>query len=158
MDARELPFEQEFDVVCAFDVLEHIEDDERVLCEMFNATRPAGGIVVTVPQHQWLWSPLDDYSHHVRRYERRDLVAKVERAGFHVRRQTSFVSLLLPLMALSRSRQRHAVGFDPTREHRLGRGANAILGGIQRVELALTRARIPLPLGGSILVVAERPA
>jgi SAM-dependent methyltransferase len=158
MDARDLPFEREYDVVGAFDVLEHIEDDERVLSQMFETARPSGGIVVTVPQHPWLWSPLDEYSQHVRRYTRRDLRAKIERAGFRIHKQTSFVSLLLPLMAFSRVRHRQATTVDPTREYRLGPRANAILGGVQRFELALTRARVPLPVGGSLLVVAERPA
>jgi len=158
MDARELPFEREYDVVGAFDVLEHIDDDERVLSQMFETAIPGGGIVVTVPQHPWLWSPLDEYSQHVRRYRRRDLRAKIERAGFRIQKQTSFVTLLLPLMAFSRVRQRQAIRVDPAVEYRLGPRANAIFGGAQRIEMALTRARVPLPVGGSLLVVAERPA
>ncbi len=48
-DARNIPFGGEFDVVGAFDVLEHIDADEEVLAEMHTAVRPAGGIVLTVP-------------------------------------------------------------------------------------------------------------
>src|SRR5262245_12800338 len=70
MDARRIPFESEFNVIGAFDVLEHIEDDRGVLREMHRALADGGGIVVTVPQHRWLWSGFDEYSGHKRRYTR----------------------------------------------------------------------------------------
>jgi SAM-dependent methyltransferase len=65
LDARALPFENAFDVVGAFGVLEHIEEDERVLGEMRRAARR--GIVLLVPQHPRLWSDADTIGHHVRR-------------------------------------------------------------------------------------------
>ncbi|MCY7394117.1 MAG: class I SAM-dependent methyltransferase [Leptolyngbyaceae cyanobacterium CAN_BIN12] len=69
MDARLIiPFVDKFDVVGAFDVLEHIQQDVEVLKQMHQAIQPGGGIVITVPQHPWLWSQLDDIGHHVRRY------------------------------------------------------------------------------------------
>lgn len=106
MDARKLPFEEEYDVVGAFDVLEHIDEDDAVLREMFRTVRKGGGIVVTVPQHPFLWAEVDDYSFHKRRYTRPELLRKVRAAGFQVERVTSFVSLLLPLMMLSRLSRR----------------------------------------------------
>src|SRR5882672_11415009 len=51
MDARRIPFREEFDVVGAFDVLEHVEEDEEILFQMYQATRKRGGILVTVPHH-----------------------------------------------------------------------------------------------------------
>lgn len=105
MDARKIPFENEFDLIGAFDVLEHIQEDATVLAQMYQATTSRGGIVLTVPQHPWLWSQADDYAHHVRRYRAQDLKTRVERAGFKVVRMTSFVSLLLPLMLISRMQQ-----------------------------------------------------
>ena len=84
-DARALPFGSEFDLVGAFDVLEHIDDDATALSETRRVVRPGGGIIVTVPQHRWLWSPADDYAHHQRRYSRSELVSRIEAAGFRVR-------------------------------------------------------------------------
>ena len=55
VDARTLPFEAEFDAAGAFDVLEHIDEDRDVLSELNRALRPGGVLVVTVPQHRWLW-------------------------------------------------------------------------------------------------------
>jgi ubiquinone/menaquinone biosynthesis C-methylase UbiE len=102
MDAQVIPFNNEFDIIGAFDVLEHIEDDQLVLSEMYKAVKDNGGIILTVPQHPWLWSKADEYAHHVRRYSSKELIQKVKQSGFKVVRVTSFVSLLLPLMFLSR--------------------------------------------------------
>jgi SAM-dependent methyltransferase len=54
MDARKIPFESEFDVIGAFDVLEHIEEDEKALAQIFHAVLPGGGLILTVPQHRFL--------------------------------------------------------------------------------------------------------
>src|SRR5271163_3631850 len=77
MDARRMPFAGEFDVICAFDVLEHIEEDAVVLAMLNRAVRPGGGLMLTVPQHAFLWSRADDYACHKRRYARSELIRKV---------------------------------------------------------------------------------
>lgn len=157
MDARCIPFEQEFDIIGAFDVLEHIEDDEIVLSEMFKATKPGGGIILTVPQHRFLWSLVDEQAFHKRRYERRELVEKVERAGFIIIRITSFVSLLLPLMLLSRlKRQVMQAHFNPVEEYEIGTVLNTILEKALGVERIAIKRKISFPVGGSLLVVARR--
>ena len=156
-DARSLPFDDEFDVAGAFDVLEHVAEDREVLASMGRALRPGGGLVVTVPQHRWLWSETDRYSGHERRYTRRELVAKVESAGFEVRLVTSFVSLLLPVMAASRAWQALSrQPFDPDRELAVPGRVDALLERAMRVEVAAIRRGVRLPAGGSLLVVAER--
>jgi len=76
MDVRRIPFREEFDVIGAFDVLEHVKEDEEVLLQMYQATRKRGGILVTVPHHPFLWSPVDDYARHVRRYKTLELKDK----------------------------------------------------------------------------------
>lgn len=158
MDARRIPFEAEFDVAGAFDVLEHVEEDEAVLAEMRRAVRPGGGILVTVPQHPRLWGPMDDLARHRRRYTRAELVAKVERAGFRVERVTSFVSLLLPLMAASRLlRPRRRVEADPMAELRIAPAANRVLALVLDAERRLIERGLSFPAGGSLLLAARRP-
>ncbi len=157
MDARSIPFLAEFDVIGAYDVIEHIEDDERVFQEMYNALRPNGGVILTVPQHPWLWSAIDDYSHHCRRYNRSDLLTKIRRAGFEVRFATSFVTLLLPLMLISRRRQpKSAQQIDPMSEFRINPLLNRALKSVLSFEHLLIRMGLSLPVGGSLFVVAQK--
>lgn len=159
MDARRMPFDREFDVTGAFDVIEHIDDDAAVLGEVHRATRPGGGVLLTVPQHPFLWSEYDVRAHHVRRYTAPELRQKLARAGFEVVRMTSFVSLLLPLMMLSRrARRKPSADYDPLAELRISSLANAVLERVLDAERLLIRAGLDLPAGGSLLAVARRPA
>nr|CAD6436801.1 class I SAM-dependent methyltransferase [Rhizobium sp. Q54] len=156
MDAREIPFEDEFDLMCAFDVLEHISEDTLVLEQMFNATRIGGGILLSVPQHPFLWSPIDDLSHHKRRYRRHELEAKCKDAGFAVVQTTSFVSTLLPIMAVQRLRQRRQTEIDPAAELKLFGPLNKALETVLDAERILIAAGVSLPVGGSRFVVAKK--
>jgi len=78
VDACNLPYENEFDVIGAFDVLEHIDDDDGAIKQMHQALKHDGGIILTVPQHKWLWSAQDEMARHKRRYSRDELVKKIE--------------------------------------------------------------------------------
>jgi SAM-dependent methyltransferase len=157
MDARRMPFADEFDVIGAFDVLEHIDEDEDVLRQMHQSCKPGGGIIVTVPQHRFLWSPIDDYSCHKRRYSRRDLVTKTERAGFTVVRAVSFVTLLLPLMLAARLRQRRRPrNIEEIDDFKINPLVNRGLETVMGLERQLVRAGLPLAVGGSLLVVAAK--
>lgn len=157
MDARRIPYEAEFDVIGAFDVIEHINEDVTVLQSMFNAIKPGGGLMVTVPQHQWLWSAADDYACHQRRYSSADLHAKLQETGFEIIRSTSFVSLLLPAMMLSRMRGSDEKKFDVLDEFRINPVINWILKSVMSIERVLIQLGINIPFGGSRLVVARRP-
>jgi SAM-dependent methyltransferase len=157
MDAREIPFVDEFDAIGAFDVIEHIDEDETVLKQIYCALKPYGLLLLTVPQHRWLWSGVDDYACHVRRYAAHDLRDKLARAGFSVVRSTSFVTSLLPLMFFSRLQQRGKdKSFDPHAELRVNTLVNRIFEGFLRMELWFIRRGVSFPVGGSLLVVAAK--
>lgn len=157
MDARQIPFDQEFDGVCAFDVLEHIDDDETVLKQLFQAVKPGGGLILTVPQHQFLWSIVDERAFHKRRYSRQELVEKVKQAGFAIVRTTSFVSLLLPLMLLSRlKRQANQNQYDPLEEYRMNAIAQRSLEFILKIERIAIQMGLSFSTGGSLLLVANK--
>ena len=158
MDARRIPFREEFDVVGAFDVIEHIEDDRAVLRAVHDALAPGGGLVLTVPQHPALWSTYDAHAGHVRRYRASELRARVTEAGLEIVRMTSFVSLLLPLMFLSRLAQRAPKArYDPLAELRIAPWLNRALEAVLGAERALIRAGLSFPAGGSLLLVARKP-
>lgn len=155
MDARRIPYVDHFDVICAFDVVEHIVEDDDVFAQIHSALRHGGGLVLTVPQHEWLWSRQDELACHVRRYRAPDLRNKLRLAGFSILWASSFVSLLLPLMWISR-RARGSIPDDGSAELRLGRTTNLVLGAVLTFERRLIRAGLRFPMGGSLLVVALR--
>jgi SAM-dependent methyltransferase len=161
-DARALPFGEEFDLVGAFDVIEHIDDHDGALREAHRVLRPGGGLLITVPQHRWLWSEADDYAHHQRRYTRDALTRVVRGSGFEVVAVTSFVTLLLPAMAvsrvLSRRRQRRGQPFDPWAEFKISSRLNRALERLADIEQSLIARGVSLPAGGSLLLVARKPA
>ena len=157
MDALNIPFENEFDGIGAFDVLEHIQADTLVLEQIYQALRPKGCLILTVPQHPWLWSKADDYACHVRRYQSQELRSKVQQVGFRIVKMTSFVSLLLPLMTLSRFFQRQAkVNYDPFNEFKISPYLNATLENILSVERQIIKRGFSFSWGGSLLLVAQK--
>lgn len=157
MDARNMPYHSEFDVIGAYDVLEHIPEDEAVLEGMIQALRPGGIVVITVPQHPWLWSQQDEYACHVRRYRVGELRQKVLNTGFKVELETSFVSLLLPTMLISRlGKRKPSTSFDPLSELHLPILLNRSFELVMRLERKLIAAGMRFPIGGSCLLVARK--
>ncbi len=95
-------FSEEYDAYCAFDVLEHLDDDGLALDNMYAGLKPGGLLFLTVPACGMLWSYADDHAGHKRRYSSRDLESKVRSAGFEVIRLSYFMTFLFPAIALSR--------------------------------------------------------
>lgn len=159
MDARRIPYVEEFDVIGAFDVLEHIEEDETVLAELHRALRPGGGIAITVPQHPWLWSRRDEHACHVRRYRIGELREKVLRTGFKVEFETSFVSLLLPALIVSRLLSFRNMQADSgvMAELRLPGVINRTFEGVMNLERQLIQLGMRFPVGGSRILIARKP-
>jgi SAM-dependent methyltransferase len=158
MDARKIPFENEFDVIGAFDVLEHIKEYEEVLTQICAALKPDGLMLLTVPQHAWLWSSMDEYAFHVRRYAAANLHQKIETAGFRVIRSTSFVTTLLPAMMISRFFQKEVSDkrFDAMAELKISPWLNSLFLRLLSTELALIKRGLNFSVGGSRLVVARK--
>jgi SAM-dependent methyltransferase len=86
-----LPFnDQEFDLVCAFDVIEHVEDDRQVFGEVSRVLKDDGVLILSVPLHRELWTEFDDWVGHARRYEPPDLLAIMARNQLEVQRSAAF--------------------------------------------------------------------
>jgi SAM-dependent methyltransferase len=155
MDARTSGLRNALDVVGAFDVLEHIPEDDRVLAEIHRMLKPGGVLIATVPQHRWLWSHFDEHAHHCRRYAVRELANKARLAGFRPKYETSFGSFTLPLMALDRLRAKATQQQVPSAN--VPSSLNAVLKIVFWLEELVRRVGIPLPFGGSTVLVAEKP-
>jgi 2-polyprenyl-3-methyl-5-hydroxy-6-metoxy-1,4-benzoquinol methylase len=63
-------------VIGAFDVIEHIEQDERVLLDLWCAIKARGGLIISMLKHRWLWSAADEHACHVRRCTNRNLLTR----------------------------------------------------------------------------------
>ncbi len=161
LDARHCHLVEALDVVGAFDVLEHIPEDELVLAEIRRTLKPGGVLVATVPQHPWMWSTADDVALHQRRYQRGELARKARAAGLQPLYTSSFTTLSFPLMLASRliervrSRKLSLAELSANQFH-ISPISNGLLLGLARLEHVLRRVGVPLPFGGSQILVARR--
>lgn len=158
MDACNIPFREEFDAIGAFDVLEHIDDDVLAIRESYQALKSGGIFVLTVPQHQWLWSKTDEISFHHRRYSQKEIESKLILEGFEIVYKTSFFSILLPVLFVIRK-----INFllfnqkNAGEEIKIGIIYNIICKSIMTIEQALILIGVRFPVGSSLLMVGRRP-
>lgn len=103
----DIPFAGEkFDLICLFDVLEHIDEDVETLIALKGLLAQGGRVLVTVPAYRWLWSAHDDFLHHKRRYSASELRQKVAASGLQPVKISYFNTILFPLAALVRLKDR----------------------------------------------------
>ena len=161
-DGTRLPLRDgSLDCITALDIIEHFDDDEAVIAELFRTLKPGGELVASVPAYPWLWSPHDDFLHHKRRYRTGELQAKLRAAGFEIASSHGFNFLLLPPIALVRwvkGRRADSAGAQEasTDFFELPRPLNAMLAGLFWIEETITRV-LPVPFGVSLLVRARKP-
>jgi SAM-dependent methyltransferase len=150
----DLPYrDQTFEAVLALDVIEHVDDDVRLLREARRVLRPGGVAVLTVPALPWLWSSHDVVNHHYRRYVRSTLEAAVCAAGLAPEKVSYYNSLLLPL-AVTRKVMHRMNGTGDHLESLPG-PANGVLRAILGAEQPLI-GKVDLPIGASLVCTARR--
>jgi SAM-dependent methyltransferase len=166
-DVLAAPFGSCFDLVCLFDVLEHIGGEDKALKAVFDLLKPGGRLLLTVPAFQSLWSYFDEAAHHVRRYSRQTLINSLRKAGFEVEFASYTMMSIFPLVwagrrlaSLRRSKsdqpsdaQVEALAMNELRVTPL---VNPILAGVLGLENLLTTRRIELPFGTSLVALARR--
>ncbi|WP_189114106.1 class I SAM-dependent methyltransferase [Pilimelia terevasa] len=149
-DARRLPVRSaSLDLVTAFDILEHFDEDHLAAGEILRVLRPGGTALVAVPCDMRLWSAHDVAVGHVRRYDRAGLRAVVEKAGLVVDELWSWNVLLRPVAAW---RRRTSTGSDLDELPAL---VNWGLTGVITAERYLPVRGLP---GVSLMLRAHRPA
>lgn len=101
--SNEIPFQgQTFDLICIFDVLEHIENDIETLIILKKMLSKNGQILMTVPAYQWLYGIHDELLHHKRRYTAIELRKKFTLAGLIPQKISYFNTILFPIVAIVR--------------------------------------------------------
>jgi SAM-dependent methyltransferase len=145
---EEIPFPQRsFDLVCLFDVLEHIEEDVATLQAVGALLAPGGHAVLTVPAYRWLWSAHDEFLHHKRRYSAGELRYKVDAASLRVSELSYFNTLLFPLAAAARLLKLNGTAVP-------ARPINRLFHAVFSAERFLV-GRLPLPFGVSLVAVLD---
>lgn len=150
-----IPFtEQKFDLICMFDVLEHIEQDTETLSSIKKLLKKNGRILITVPAYQWLYGAHDKYLHHKRRYTANQLKRKIADADLRYSRISYFNTILFPLAAIVRLKDKwlgNATASGTTVPPAIINNLFRELFGFERFLLQ----RIDLPFGVSLLCVLE---
>jgi SAM-dependent methyltransferase len=164
--AMSLPFaSSSFDVVAAFDVIEHCDPEARVLAEIHRVLAPGGRLLMSVPAYEWAWTSHDDHNQHHRRYTRRRAVAAVRAEDFEVLRATYVFGATFPLFAVDRLRRRVAERARPSRERRddgvptlpeVNPRTEQLLMGLTSIDRRIL-ARWNLPVGSSVVLAARKP-
>ena len=157
--ATALPFaDGTFDVVAAFDVVEHCEDDALAVSELARVLAPGGRMLLSVPAYQWAWSDHDVRAGHHRRYTRRTINRAVEHTGLTVSRSTYAFGATFPLFLAERARRRLGSGPGEAAGGRLppvSPRVDRILMALSRLDARLLRAR-DLPFGSSVFVASVK--
>jgi 2-polyprenyl-3-methyl-5-hydroxy-6-metoxy-1,4-benzoquinol methylase len=159
-------FFEEFIAICAFDVLEHIEDDNLVLKNMYDALKPGGFIFITVPADMRLWSPMDVFSEHKRRYSAQELEVKLKLNTFTIIKMSYFMTFLFPLLLFLRKysfqgdrmdgkRSEQAIQKEMRNELQPSRIMNILFYIIFNMEVPLIRV-FNSPFGSSLLCIAQK--
>ncbi len=151
-----LPFAPDsFDGILAFDVLEHLEQDDRFLCECFRVLRPGAFLLVGVPAFPAMWSLWDEMLHHKRRYLRRGLSRQISGHRFDLVYANYYNMLSYPPAFVIRKLKKH-LGCSSSEFVRLPEPANKMMTAVFQAELAAS-LRIPLPFGLSCAAVGRKP-
>ena len=143
----------DYDLIGAFDVIEHIDDDRAALATIASRLKPGGKLVVTVPAHGWMWSAHDVVNHHKRRYSKRALKSLIVGSPLRLDAIGYFNSLLFPLAIAQRTASKIA-GRDDADVKLPPAPLNKAL----ETAFALERhaiGRVPLPPGLSLFAVAS---
>lgn len=154
--AEKLPYADEtFDITTALDVVEHLDDDIAGLKEMHRVTKTGGYSLIFVPAFMWLWGVQDDISHHRIRYTRKEIVERLEKAGYTVERATyanfTFFAPILGGRTLMK-----LTGIKPDSENNINVSAlNGLFGKIFSAERHILK-NLDFPFGVSIVIVARK--
>lgn len=145
----------QYDLICMFDVLEHIEDDHCALREVKSMLNSNGRLLLTVPAHNWLWGRHDEFLHHKRRYTMQKLKLSLNAGGLIPIQASYFNFWLFPIVALGRIYDKIFKPNSPTGTKIPPAGLNCLLQSIFASEKWLLNVT-QIPVGVSLLAIAKK--
>ncbi len=153
-------FYDHYDGICAFDVIEHIDNDKLALKNIHSALKKGGFLFITVPANKKLWSKNDEYAKHKRRYNIVDLKEIIREGGFEIIRISYFMTFLYPFIYISRRLLLNRSTNDDIEEQisnelQINPLLNSIFFNIFRLESYLLNY-VNLPFGSSLLCIAQK--
>jgi SAM-dependent methyltransferase len=159
--ALALPFEDAaFDIVAAFDVIEHCDPEKGALDEVARVLAPGGRLLMSVPAYQWAWSDFDDQNGHHRRYTKTRAVRAVQGSGLTVDRATYAFTSVFPFFVAERAARRVRPSSSDTADivslPKVPAVVDSMLMGLSRVDAMVLR-RTNLPFGSSVVLAASKP-
>lgn len=165
-DINTITFDQQFELIGLFDVIEHLDDDMQVLKRLHQLLSPRGALLLTVPAYPSLWSYFDEASHHRRRYKPVELKGKLLAAGYQVEFLSPYMASIFPLVWLGRrlatfgrkKQQQPPLEELVANDLKIVPVLNQILTGLLSLEVHGLARGWQLPVGTSIVAIVRRPA
>ncbi len=147
-----------YDVVTAFDVIEHITDTKTFISAMLEHLKPEGFLIINVPALQFLYSRYDEVQGHVKRYDKPIMNAELKDFNLSVLSMSYWGAANIPilllrkfLMNLNKDESPEEVlkkGFRPP-----GNFINNLFKTVMKAEMSLSKNP---PFGSSLLLVARK--
>jgi SAM-dependent methyltransferase len=160
----ELPFANEsFDLICAFDVIEHIENDKKAVEEIHRVLTKEGMYFITVPAFQLLWGKHDEVNHHMRRYKLPQLINMARNANLSIFYATYFnfwlffpiagVKMIMNLVPRKKKEDTSGSDFEMMKSSNM---LNNLFYSIFLSESVFLNKKIKFPVGISILLLGSK--
>ena len=163
LDITNSPLIEKYDIVTICDVIEHLDDDSAALKGCYSSLKNGGHLIITVPQYQFLWGPIDDYVCHKRRYTKANLIDLLKSQGFIINYSTSFIFALFPLLAISKiiTKIKSSVfgnNFSLDEAVKFNPASNYLCSFFMHFDEFFIQRGISLPFGGSLFILAQKPS
>lgn len=157
MDLAEINLQiKKFDCIVAFDVLEHIKNEESGIKNLFKYLKKDGIFIGTVPAYQFLYSQHDKLLCHFRRYTRKNFIQKLEKKGFNKKYSGYWMSLLFPIAGLLRILKKQT-NEQKTDIRKIAKPINFIFSQILKFEALFGTSRFfRFPFGLTVWIICKK--
>jgi len=152
LDINKQQIINEFDAVCLFDVIEHIDNDSDAIKNVLESLKKNGKLFITVPAHNWLWNADDVKVGHKRRYENKQLQELLLNNGFEINYVSNFFIFIVPLLFIRKLVNKNT---ESNYQIKINPIVNCLLYFLSTIELFFLKFT-KFSVGGSILIVASK--